>query len=93
MRVSGESGIPFTTIFQAKHLVPMKRFFHSIPVAVLLIVLVGVTGAYKSISRRERANAKATEARMKQEVADSINGLKIDLPPLSQAAPITTDAE
>ncbi len=71
----------------------MKRFFHSIPVAVLLIVLVGVTGAYKSISRRERANAKATEARMKQEVADSINGLKIDLPPLSQAAPITADAE
>lgn len=93
MRVSSEHGIPFTTIFQAKHLVPMKKLFHSVPVAVLLIVLVGVAGAYKSISRRERANAKATDARMKQEVADSINGLKIDLPPLSQAATIPADAK
>ena len=70
----------------------MKKLYHSVPVAVLLIVMVGAAGAYKSISRRERANAKATDARIKQEVADSMNGLKIDLPPLSQAAPIPADA-
>jgi hypothetical protein len=63
----------------------MKKLLNSLPVTILVIVLLGAVGAYKSISRRERANAKAQETQLKEDVAKSIGNIKIEMPPLSQA--------
>jgi hypothetical protein len=63
----------------------MKKLLNSFPFAILLIVLMGVVGAYRSISRREQRNTRATELRIKEEVSNSMKNLKIDLPPLSAA--------
>lgn len=71
----------------------MKKLLNPPPFAILLIALMGVVGAYKSISRQEQRTNRATENRIKEEVSNSMNNLKIDLLPLSAAGSATENSK
>jgi type VI protein secretion system component VasF len=53
---------------------------------VLCILLLGIAGAFRVIERRERREEKANQDRLRQEVRESIEKRKLNLPPLSEAA-------
>ena len=70
----------------------MKKLLSSLPTAVLLVLLIGLVGAYRAISQRQRVNSRAAEIKLRQDVSNTISDLKISLPPLSEAASERNDS-
>ena len=66
----------------------MKKRFNSLPITMLLLLLFGAAGAYKLISRRDRANDKAAKAKLEEDVSKSLSNIDINMRPLTEAGVI-----
>ena len=65
-----------------------RRIFHSRPFAILAIVIAASATAYRVVERQQRLRDQENKIRIKNEVLQSIDQLKIEqmMKPLSEAA-------